>query len=55
MERTAEADPEMTHVVELSDRDFKITLINVLEDLVNGETTRVNTQGRGMKSVKEPS
>lgn len=33
-EQTAEADPEMTQMVELPDRDFKITLMNVLKGLV---------------------
>lgn len=33
-EQTAEADPERTQMVELPPRDFKITLINALKDLV---------------------
>lgn len=39
MEQTTEADPEMTHMVELLDGDFKTALINVLEGLVKRETT----------------
>lgn len=46
VEQTTEADPEMTHMVELSDGDFKTALINVLEGLVKRETTCVNIQGQ---------
>lgn len=32
-EKTIEADTEMDQMLELSDRDFKITMINMLQDL----------------------
>lgn len=55
MEQTTEADPEMTHMVELSDGDFKTALINVLEGLVKRETTCVNIQGQRDENCQEPS
>lgn len=55
MEQTTEADPEMTHMVELSDGDFKTALINVLEGLVKRETTCVNIQGQRDENWQEPS
>lgn len=32
-EKTIEANTEMGQMLELSDRDFKITMINMLQDL----------------------
>lgn len=55
MEQKTEADPEMTHMVELSDGDFKTALINVLEGLVKRETTCVNIQGQRDENCQEPS
>lgn len=52
-EKTTEADPAMTQMVELPDRNFKVTLTNVFKDLVERETTCVTTRSRQMKSIKK--
>lgn len=44
---------KQTRMVELPDRDFKITLTNVFKDLVETETTCVNIWGRQMRSIKK--
>lgn len=38
-EKTIEANTEMDQMLELSDRDFKITMINMLQDLQKKWTT----------------
>lgn len=52
-EKTTEADPAMTQMVELPDRNFKVTLTNMFKDLVERETTRVTTRSRQMKNIKK--
>lgn len=45
-EKTTEVDPAMTQMVELPDRNFKVTLTNMFKDLVERETTCVTTRSR---------
>lgn len=50
--RDTEPDPEMTQMLELPDKDFKITLISILKEIVDDMWKRWERDGNYKK--KEP-
>lgn len=47
--KSIDIKPEMTEIMELADKDFKIADINIFKDLIEN----INTMKRNLKDIKK--